>query len=356
MRVLLVCDWFLKYAGRQAIGLANAGLDVGLMCRSHAFEFGNSDDERSSLLEEARSGGVRIFQVDGRVSSARALPSIARTWRAVGSWRPDIVHAHENSDPRLFALTRRYPSVVTVHDPRPDRRQRPAIGGVHAAIRRGWIRQADRVVVHGERLRNELDGTVSPDRIAVVPHGVQPREAPVPPPERRTVLLLGRLEPYKGLDVLLRAMDAVWAERPDIRLRVVGGGSDESRVPADPRIDAVLGYVPEERVDEILDEASLVVLPYLVASQSGVGSLALGRGIPTVLSDVGSLADLALDDSFVVPPGDPAKLAAALLRHLDHDERLRVAVHDRAKTRFSWDAVARDTADIYRSVLEPNGA
>jgi glycosyltransferase involved in cell wall biosynthesis len=356
MRVLVVCDWFLKYAGRQAIALSKAGLDVGLMCRSHAFEFGNSREERSSLLQEARSHGVEIFEVEGQMSSIRALPSIARSWRAVAAWGPDIVHAHENYDPRLLAITRRYPSVVTVHDPRPDPRQRPELTGVRAAIRGAWIRKADTVVVHGEGLRSDLDGRVSADRVAVVPHGLQPREAPAPPPERRSVLLLGRLEPYKGLDVLLEAMEIVWAHRPEVVLHVVGAGSAEGRVPADPRIHAVLGYVPEEFVNEMIDEASLVVLPYLVGSQSGVGSLAIARGIPTIVSDVGSLADLALDDSFVVPPGDPAKLASSLLRHLDHDQDVRAAVHNRAKAKFSWDAVARDTLEIYRRVLDSNGA
>jgi glycosyltransferase involved in cell wall biosynthesis len=352
----VVCDWFLKYAGRQAIGLAEAGVDATLLCRTHAFEFGNSEAERSSLLAEVRARGVRILEIERRFASVRALPSIVRTWRAVNSWQPDIVHAHTNYDPRLFAVTRRYPSIFEVHDPRPDRRQTPEITGARSAVRRAWTRRANRVVVHGERLRGELEESVTSDRIAVLPHGLEPEKAPVSPPERPTVLLFGRLEPYKGVEVLLRAMEVVWTHRPEVILRIAGRGSVEDRITADPRVDAILGYVPEGRVNELLDDASLVVLPYLVGSQSGVGSLALARGIPTVVSDVGSLADLAFDDSFVVPPGDPERLAAALLRHLDHDASLRAAVLERARARFSWSAIAKESIKLYKEVLNGDGA
>jgi glycosyltransferase involved in cell wall biosynthesis len=348
----MVCDWFLKYAGRQAIGLSNAGAEVALMCRSHAFEFANSREERSVLLEEARSHDVEIFEVERQMSSVRALPSIARSWRAVASWRPDIVHAHQNYDPRLFALTRGYPSIFEVHDPRPDPRQSVEITGIRAAVRRAWTRRANRVIVHGERLRDEIDRSVTPDRIAVVPLGLQPSSAPVPPPERRTVLLFGRLEPYKGIDVLLQAMDSVWSDRPEVILRIAGTGSAEDRIPADPRVQTVAGYVPEECVNELLSGASLVVLPYLVGNQSAVGSLALELGIPTVVTDVGALAELALDDSFVVPAGDPERLASAILRNLDHDSRLRTAVLERAKARFSWETIARECIKIYEAVLD----
>jgi glycosyltransferase involved in cell wall biosynthesis len=348
----MVCDWFLKYAGREAIGLSNAGAEVGLMCRSHAFEFGNSQDERSSLLAHAKENGVSIFEVDGRITSVRTLPSVGRTWRSARQWRPDVVHAQENYDPRLFALTRGYPSIFEIHDPRPDPRQRPEIAGIASVIRRAWTSRASRVVVHGEQLRDELDGRVARERIVVVPHGLEPSHAPVSPPARPTVLLFGRLEPYKGIDVLLRAMRIVWAERPEVILRIAGKGSAAGQIPRDPRIDAMLGYVPEERVNALLDGASLLVLPYLVGSQSGAGSLAIGRGIPCIVTEVGSLRDLALDDSFIVPPGNAAALASAVLRHLDHDSRLRAAVLERARRKFSWEAVARRNVKIYETVLD----
>ena len=146
-------------------------------------------------------------------------------------------------------------------------------------------------------------------------------------------------------------MELVWQRRADVRLVVAGQGPEAALLRDDPRIDTRLGYLPEDALDEEFARCSLVVLPYVQASQSGVGLLALARGIPALVTRVGSLPDLALDSSFVVPPRDPAGLAEAILRHLDHDERLRAAVLAHARKTFAWDVVARESLALYESVL-----
>jgi glycosyltransferase involved in cell wall biosynthesis len=142
----------------------------------------------------------------------------------------------------------------------------------------------------------------------------------------------------------------VWKSRSDIRLIVSGDGPEAALVPHHPMIDFRPGYVPEDEVDDMFAEASLVVLPYTQASQSGIGGLALARGIPVIVSDVGSLPDLAADATCVVRAGSSRALARAVLAHIDHDSASRQNTLDFAQERFSWEAVASASLNLYESL------
>ena len=63
--------------------------------------------------------GVEILMLAGRIGSVARFPQTARLRRRLRRWRPDIVHAHENTDPALLAVCAGVPRVITVHDPSP---------------------------------------------------------------------------------------------------------------------------------------------------------------------------------------------------------------------------------------------
>jgi glycosyltransferase involved in cell wall biosynthesis len=165
------------------------------------------------------------------------------------------------------------------------------------------------------------------------------------------VLFFGRMEPYKGLPVLLSAMERVWAVRPETQLCVSGVGPESKSVPTDPRITATDGYVPEDRVDEMFRASSLVVLPYVQASQSGVGARAIGRGVPAIVSEAGALPDLAVAPSLIVPANNAPALADAIVTNLEQQGDLRERVLQRAREKFAWSVVAEQSERLYRGVL-----
>jgi starch synthase len=354
VRVLVVCDWFLKYAASQASALQRSGAEVFLLCRDHTLEFGGSSEERRDVLQNI-ADGIAIGVLPGRVSSGSALKDVAKLRRLVRTWRPDVVHAHDNADPRLLMIVSGLTRVTTVHDPTPHPGQ-PQLPRIQAAIRRRWIRGSAAVVVHGRTLIAALPRWAHARRVAVIPHGAPVREHPLPIPSRPTVLLFGRLEPYKGVDVLLSAMERVWAERPGVRLIIAGTGPEASRVPDDPRIELRQRYVLEAELDTLFGEATIAVLPYVEASHTGVGTYSLGRGVPTIVTDVGALGDIAVDSRFLAPPRDADLLAQAILRHLDHDQELRQSVLRFARGRLSWDACAGQALDLYESLLPASGS
>jgi glycosyltransferase involved in cell wall biosynthesis len=353
MRVLIVCDFFLKYGAQQARSLARMNHEVAILCRSHAFEFGGHSGERDELLARAGDDGVGLFVVPDGIRSLRAVPTVLDIRQALRRWRPDVVHVHRNHDPRLLAVTAGYRTVLTVHDP-VDHPGAVALKRWENRAEAQWFRRADRYVVHGPTLAEELTPHVDPRRIAVIPHGVSPRSEPLPRPRSPTVLLFGRLEEYKGVEVLVDATRLVWEQRPDVRLVVAGKGPAARHVPEDRRVSLIPRYIAENEVDELFAEASLVALPYTQASQSGVGVLAIAAGVPVVVSRLGALPELAYEPSFTFEPGNTAALANTILRHLDDEREVRGAVLRHAQSRFSWDHAAQLSTQLYRGLIAQN--
>ena len=353
MRILIVCDFFVKYGSQQARSLVNIGHDVAMLVRSHSVEFGGSAAERDEALDALRREGIQSFAVHGRVRSLTAVPRLLEIRRQLRKWRPEIVHVHENYDPRLVALTSGYRTVFTVHDPVQHPGTHPLTAAQERIFKR-WFRRAERFVVHGHALAEELAPMVGRARIVVIPHGVWPRSEPLVRPTSPSVLLFGRLEQYKGVEVLVEGMRLLWQQRPEVRLVVAGAGEAARLVPDDPRISLIQRYIPEKEVDELLADASLMVLPYTQASQSGVGVLAIAAGVPVVVSDLGALPELAYDPSFVFEAGNPRALVETILRHLDHGADVRRAVLQLAQAHFSWDRVAQLSTELYRELAAQN--
>jgi glycosyltransferase involved in cell wall biosynthesis len=348
-RVLLTCDWFLKYSAALARGLARAGVPTALLCRSHAFEYGGDQAERARDLEAAQQDGVDVFVLPGRLRDPSGVLVTARLRREIKRWAPDVVHAQDSSDGR-FALIfgRRLPVLLTRHDPVPHPGQ-PAPGIESRAYDSYWYRRAAAVHLHSELLATEFR---NPDRkpLYFVPHGISVLDRPLELPASPTILMFGRMEPYKGLGVLAAAMPLIWEESPEVRLLVAGAGTEEFPMPADARVEVRRGYVPERDVRGLFEASTVAVAPYTQASQSGVASLCLGFGVPVVASALGGLPSI-VDGAWLCTPGDPADLAAKLSGALSHSADDRRRLLERARSEYSWDAVAQRFLAVYRELL-----
>jgi D-inositol-3-phosphate glycosyltransferase len=161
------------------------------------------------------------------------------------------------------------------------------------------------------------------------------------------ILFFGYVRPYKGLENLIEALPAI-RERVGARLLVAGEFYEgEARI---RRRVAELGlqdavrfdadYIPESRVPLYFSACDVVVLPYRTATQSGIVPIAYQLDSPVIVTDVGGLAEVVPDGrtGFVVPPGDGAALAAAVVRFYDEDweTRLRAGVREE-KRKYSWE-------------------
>jgi glycosyltransferase involved in cell wall biosynthesis len=195
--------------------------------------------------------------------------------------------------------------------------------------------------------------------ISIIPHGVfrfGPVRRRAPPRERPfRYLFFGRLLAYKGLDLLIDAMDLIDRSLP-IELAIVGAGelgALEARIATDPRIRLDSRWIPESEIIGVFEAADAVVSPYREASQSGVLATAYGAGIPMIATPVGGLieqlapygAGLVADDM------TPAAFARAMVRLATEPALYGACVDKTLETAagpLSWPQIAGQFAGLLR--------
>jgi alpha-maltose-1-phosphate synthase len=356
-RVLLVCDHLVRYAAGVGEGLRAQGANVALVTRDHAEDFGGDGQAMRDEVTARLGADAPVWWLPGRVRDRDAVPVARGIAAAVRRFAPDVVHAQDSvvHDPRLLWAARLRPRrfAVTVHDPRPHP------GDVEPSLRMRVTREAllttaRLVFVHGEGLRDELRdaGRAPLPPIEIVAHGTD-APALTPPPDQPTLLFFGRMSRYKGLDVLLHAMPRIWRRVPETRLVVAGAGPlPDAAVLDDARIEIHNGHIPEADVARLFRGASVVTLPYVQASQSGVGSQAKAHGRPIIATWTGELPRLVSDGSgLVVPPSDADALADATVSLLTDGHRahqMGLAGARTAASETSWASIGEATLAAYR--------
>jgi glycosyltransferase involved in cell wall biosynthesis len=169
-----------------------------------------------------------------------------------------------------------------------------------------------------------------------------------------TFLYVGRLDPEKGLDLLLRA----FREVPG-RLVLVGTGGEEARLHehADGRV-RFAGAATQEEVAAAYAEADVFVLPSRSEPWGMVLNEAAAAGLPIVTTEeVGAAEDLVEEgeNGFRVPAGDEQALAQAL-RRLAEDEPFRLRAGERSRelvARFTPEAWAEGVAGLAKRLARP---
>ncbi len=289
--------------------------------------------------------------------------------------RPTVVHLDDVSLRLAWALPelRSIPLVLSIHDPEPHRGERHWRNDLARWLTFGHAR---RYVLHN---REQVEPfcrryRIPRDRVQSLPLGVydvyrewiEPGEPPIAgdPP---TVLFFGRISPYKGLDVLYRALPRVVAAVPGVHVVVAGKPIPGYAPPSPPpianggRVEVIADYVPNARLAALFQTATVVVCPYVDATQSGVVQTAYGFGKPVVASKVGGLPEYVVpgETGFLVPPNDADALASALVRVLADptlQRRLAEGIGRLVSGPLSWNTIARQTRAVYEAVASPNVA
>jgi glycosyltransferase involved in cell wall biosynthesis len=206
------------------------------------------------------------------------------------------------------------------------------------------LQRADRVLAVGAGLRTEIIALgLPPERIGVLERGVdrsrfhpgsqdEARRRLALPVDRPVFLWVGRMVAVKGLDILLAAWREVQVHPSRPMLILAGDGELRGRLERQARDlrESVrfVGTVAHETLPEWYHAADAIVLPSISEGVPNVLLEGLACGTPFIASDVGGIPDLAREDCAVVPAGDVAALAAALLRRLDGAARQARTVGD----------------------------
>lgn len=190
------------------------------------------------------------------------------------------------------------------------------------ALMRALLGRVDAVFVHSAaqaQLAAEL--TAKPVAYqALAPHlPVPPSQLPMPTEPFRRLLFFGLVRPYKGLDVLLRALAD---GPPGIRLRIAGefwGGTAATEqligeLGLGELVELRPGYVADSDLADVFADVDALVLPYRAATASQNAWIAFQFGVPVIATRAGALADPVTDgvDGIVCAPDDVSSLTAAV--------------------------------------------
>lgn len=358
MRVTLISLHFAEYAARLALALSERHT-----VQLHLSQPNAESELEAGLLESLRTKiELHLYPHPARKHALWHGLSIAK---AIRHFRPDVVHGQEAADWTMWFIRKllgEKPFAYTVHDPRPHSGDDKASAARVAWPRTRLRRTASAILLHGQAIVPTMkcaEPTLQ-GQLHVVMHGLlgdngkhnTPREADL-------LLFFGRIEAYKGLDVLLAALEILQQRNAPCRLLIAGRGPDLARhaeaIAHLPHVEVRDHFIPVQEVGPMLARATCVVLPYHDATQSGVAAHAFGAGTPVIASQVGALPDVVSDghNGLLVPPGDAEALANAIAKLLNDPvlaANLAAGARDTATTRLSWSAIAMQTEAIYASL------
>lgn len=357
LRTAFVSYNFGEYCVRLVNGLAEHA-DVLLVMPDQIIE--PHQGKLSDSIKLLRFHNPRLRQ------PLRQIGNIRRLISQIHEFNPDVVHyqgTHLWFDLALPLLSR-YPLVFTVHDIRPhpgDRLSQKTPQWIENFARR----QAGELIVHTQYTRDLLlrEWPSAAAKTSVIPHiqiggsasSSNAREG------ENLILFFGRIWEYKGLEYLIRAEPLITARVPNARFLIAGEGEDFARyrrmMVHPDRFIVHNEFISEDRAAGYFRRASVVVLPYIEASQSGVIPMAYSAGKPVVATTVGGLPE-TVDNGrtgYLVPPRDSLRLADAVTKLL-LDEPLRRHMGANAKRKIeaecSPSVVAEKTMEIYRRAVE----
>jgi phosphatidylinositol alpha-mannosyltransferase len=296
-------------------------------------------------------GDATVITVNGAAAPIRLDPKVGSAIAAATAGC-DVVHVHEPLMPMVGLAAARLPGtalVGTFHaDPSAAVRRlyRWSRGAIRRIVRRFDVLTAVSPVAAGAVL--PFAGTVE------VPNGIDMREFDPSPGVARRVAFLGRDDPRKGLDVLLRAWPTVASAVPDAELIVAAGDRHEDLAGA-----RFIGAVSDEAKRRLLADAAVFCAPNLGGESFGIIlTEAMASRCAVVASALPAFAHVLADTGVLVKPGDHDGLAqslVALLGNADRIERLQTSGFERVR-RFDRAAVLTAYVDAYETALARHGA
>jgi D-inositol-3-phosphate glycosyltransferase len=373
------------YVRETAVELARLG---------HAVDVFTRDDGTMPVVQYP-APGVRVIALEAgprepllKEQQAEHLPGFlnaVRAFREHEAVRYDVVHSHywmsgwvgrhlqrlwDVPHVAMFHTLGEVKRRARIEEQEPERR---------IETERLVTLTADRVVVasgHEKGLLIRLYGAWD-RRVSVIPCGVnldrfQPRDRgaaraalSLPGPEDEQVaLFVGRLEPLKGVELLIDAVAEMEDSAP--LLLIVGGDERAAAYQAALRARAVaagiggrtrfIGAVPQELLPDYYSAADVCVVPSYYESFGLVALEAMACGVPVVASRVGGLVGTVRDGEtgFLIPWRCPQPFADTIDLLLGNDELRRslgAAAHEHAQ-RFRWSEVAAQLSALYGQVIE----
>ncbi|MGI6307241.1 MAG: glycosyltransferase family 4 protein [Dethiobacteria bacterium] len=292
----------------------------------------------------------------------------------------DLVHAHDwlvayaaSGLKHIYTM----PLLATIHATEFGRNN-----GLHNPEQRSigdlewWLTyEAWKVICCSRHMEEELQHVfqLPADKIEMIPNGIRPEAYAVAAkgptlesmglhPEDQIVFYVGRLVREKGVQVVLEALPTILSRLPRAKFVIAGTGPHEGHLKNRTRELGLegkvhfLGYISDEMRNELYNAAAVAVFPSLYEPFGIVALEAMVTSTPVLVSAVGGLDEIVEHevDGLKAYPGNPHSVAEQICRLLENREwaeDLAVKAYDKALHTYSWDKIARQTAEVYREII-----
>lgn len=218
-----------------------------------------------------------------------------------------------------------------------------------------------------ERFGLGITGKMPVPQDLIIPLGVTAslftkrlRESQVP-----IILFMSRIEPKKGLDLLIPALESILASGIEFQFILAGSNPQDADYETQIKVQiqnsslakytTITGFVSGDRKNELLTNADLFVLPSYYENFGIAVAEAMAAGVPVAISDRVHIAeDIRQAEAGWVGPLEVEAIASSIKSALlDPDERQRRGLNGQeyAKKYYNWDAIAQQTIDAYQQIL-----
>ncbi len=384
---------YVKELTRE-LGRRGIGVDV----------FTRSQDEHQPHVKHDLGHGNRVVHIPAGPETPLSKPQIygylhefvggVREFAALEGLHYDLIHSHYWLSGVVAHELRKFWDVPIVHmahtlaimknriAQRPEEREPELRLNVESDI----LDWADRIIAATLAEKTQLELLLQADtrKIGVVPPGVDlatfypipmktAKEAIGVPAHDTMLLFVGRIEPLKGVETMMRAMKLLrdrGAMPPNLCLSIIGG--DSSHSPAEENVElerlrllrqelgigdvvAFLGKRDQDALNNYYASAQAVIMPSHYESFGMVALEAMACGTPVIASEVGGLAFLVRDGEtgFHVPDRDPEALCDKL-QLLISDPALRARLGAQAAEyakQYAWPVITDRIIKIYQSMV-----
>jgi alpha-maltose-1-phosphate synthase len=313
---------------------------------------------------------IRLVNIPLNASVSNLLKLVTgiaflKLYRAIADTRPDVIHLNSSHPLMLLTLpllARRHKIVATIHDatshPGSDRNLRKHLE------RQVVVRHAKYFFVHREVIRQQflmLNPGIGKTQVLITPHGdydfFNITNSDTATEETATLLFFGRISIYKGLIHLVEAVDLIKAKHPDLKVIIAGSGDPGALVQQalqDNIYELHNRFINDDEVAEFFQRASILVLPYIEASESGVIQIGKAFNKPIISTRVGGIPEAVIDGKtgIIVPPKDSPALADAINTLLSNQNKRETIKHNiqlENKSRPGWKEACAIMVSTYKS-------
>jgi glycosyltransferase involved in cell wall biosynthesis len=318
-----------------------------------------------TLINSINKSIIIVYYYSPNWYSPYNLYAMYNIIKKIFSYKPDIIHLVSDSPWICFffpILKYRFSIVSTIHDPKQHLGDERIDYEIVEYLTQKF---SDLILVHGEYLKQIVlaKWNVPFSKVHVIPHGdfsiLKKMGKTGITSEKNTVLFFGRIKEYKGLKYLLQSRYFLIKKFPSFKIIIAGDGDLTSygELCRDPSLEIHNYYIPSDKVPEFFQRSSIVVLPYIDASQSGVVSLAFTFNKPVITTNVGSIPEVVINNKtgIIVQPKNSLEIAKAIEMIFNNDElrnKMINNIESYTHKELAWDNIARKIIYSYKEILK----